>query len=119
MSRTIRLALITGFVGLVAACQTQQQMLDQGLSSAMETAVNRGRFDLSCPNATGVLLSDDFIQPAIQGPWIGGMERMEYTIGIEGCGKKTTIISICQQGTGTCFAANPDQGWRGQGGGMP
>ena len=115
MSSRWRPVLFTSLVGVAAACQTQQQMLDQGLPAAMQTALNRGRFDLGCPNATGVLLSDDFIQPAIQGPWIGGMERMEYTIGIEGCGKKTTIISICQQGTGTCFAANPDQGWRGQG----
>jgi hypothetical protein len=94
-------------------------MLDQGLPRAMETAVNRGRFDLGCPEATGVLLSDDFIQPALQGPWIGGVERMEYTIGIEGCGKKTTVIAICQEGTGTCFAANPEHGWFGREGGAP
>jgi hypothetical protein len=118
MSPRWKLVSIPVLVALSLGCQTQQQMLDQGLPPAMQTAVNRGRFDLGCPNATGVLLSDDFIQPAIQGPWIGGMERMEYTIGVEGCGKKTTIIAICQQGTGTCFAANPDQGWRGQGG-MP
>ena len=115
MSLRSRLLCTIGFAALASACQTQQQLLDQGLPKAMETALNRGRFDLGCPNATGVLLSDDFIQPAIQGPWIGGLQRMEYTIGVEGCGQKTTIIAICQEGTGTCFAANPDHGWR-QGG---
>ncbi len=109
MSVTVSL-LIT----VVAGCQTQQQMLQAGLAPAEQTALNRGRFDLGCPDATAVLLSDDFIRPAIQGPWLGGMERMEYTFGIEGCGKRTTIISICQQGTGTCFAANPDHGWQGR-----
>lgn len=115
MSPRSKLFLSFGFILLAGACQTQQQTLDQGLPRAMETALSRGRFDLGCPNATGVLLSDDFIQPALQGPWVGGIERMEYTIGVEGCGQKTTIIAICQQGTGTCFAANPDHGWR-QGG---
>ena len=102
-----------------AACQTQQQLLDGGLPAAQETALARGRFDLGCGDATTVLLSDDFIQPAIQGPWVMGMQRLEYTFGIEGCGKRTTIIAICQQETGTCFAANPDQGWSGQQGGGP
>jgi len=119
MSPRWRFVLVAGLVGLATACQTQQQMLDQGLPRAMETALNRGRFDLGCPDATGVLLSDDFIQPALQGPWIGGLERMEYTIGVQGCGKKTTIISICQQGTGTCFAANPDHGWGAREGMQP
>ena len=50
---------------------------------------------------------------------IGGVERMEYTFGIEGCGKRTTVIAICQQGTGTCFAANPDHGWSGRQGVLP
>ena len=111
--RGLRFVLVSALLVAATACQTQQQLLDQGLPSAMQTALTRGRFDLGCPEATGVLLSDDFIQPAIQGPWVGGIQRMEYTIGIEGCGKRTTIISICQEGTGTCFAANPDQGWRG------
>jgi hypothetical protein len=114
MPSAVKLSLIGGLLVLASACQTQQAMLDEGLPRAMQTAEARGRFELACPSATGVLLSDDFIQPAIQGPWVGGLERMEYTVGIEGCGKRTTIIAICQQGTGTCFAANPDRGWRGQ-----
>jgi hypothetical protein len=111
--------VVAACVLALAACQTQQQLLDAGMPSARETALARGRFDLGCGTAMPVLLSDDFIQPAIQGPWMMGMERMEYTFGIEGCGKRTTIIAICQQETGNCFAANPDQGWAGQTGGGP
>jgi len=119
MSPRWMLVSISTLVLGATACQTQQQLLQQGLPAAEQTALNRARFDLGCPGATGVLLSDDFIQPAIQGPWIGGLERMEYTFGIEGCGKRTTIIAICQQETGNCFAANPDQGWAGQQQGQP
>jgi hypothetical protein len=96
-------------VALAAGCQTTQQMLAASEGTAMETALRRGRFDLGCPSATGVLLSDDLIQPAIQGPWVSGIERLEYTIGIEGCGKRTTIVVMCQEESGTCFAANPNR----------
>jgi hypothetical protein len=101
--------MVLGMLALAAGCQTTQQMLDAQQPVAMDTALRRGRFDLNCPEATGVLLSDDFIQPAIQGPWVMGMQRMEYTIGIEGCGKRTSIVVMCQEGSSTCFAANPNR----------
>jgi hypothetical protein len=96
----------------LAACANQQQMLNDKKSVAVDAALERGRFDLNCPAATAVVLSQDFIQPAVQGPWVGGLDRLEYTVGIEGCGQRTTLIVICQQGTETCFAANPDARFR-------
>jgi len=53
------------------------------------------------------------IQPAIQDPWVNGIQRLEYTVGIEGCGQRTTIIAICPQGATACFAANPDSRFPG------
>jgi hypothetical protein len=99
-------AIILG-AALLAGCATQQQQLAQNEPAAMQTALARGRFDLNCPEAAGTMLSQDFIQPAIQGPWVSGLTRVEYTIGVEGCGQRKTYIVICQEGTGTCFAANP------------
>ena len=72
--------------------------------------MQRGRFEMNCPNATAEVLSRDFIQPAIQaGPWLGvqGINRLEYTVGIAGCGQRTTLVVMCQEGSSTCFAANP------------
>lgn len=109
MSRGLRGSFAVGVLALVAGCQTTQQMLAQSEPIAMETALRRGRFDLACPDAKGVLLSDDLIQPAIQGPLAAGIERLEYTIGIEGCGKRTSVVVMCQQGASTCFAANPNR----------
>jgi hypothetical protein len=35
----------------------------------------------------------------------GGVERAEYTVGVEGCGKRMTEVAVCAvDGTG-CFAA--------------
>ena len=106
---------MTGFFVLMAAiltilggCASEQQMLQQNQPNAVDTALARGRFDLNCPAAKATVLSSDFIQPAIQGPWVSGINRTEYTVGIEGCGKRTTYVIICQEDTGTCFAAHPN-----------
>ena len=114
MKKSPALWPILGALALTMGCATQQQMLASGEASAMQTALARGRFDLNCPSATGVVLSSDFIEPAIQGPWVNGLQRLEYTIGIEGCGQRTTVVAMCQQGTGTCFATNPERGYRGE-----
>jgi hypothetical protein len=93
--------------GLAIGCATQSQLLAQRQGEAVETALQRGRFDLNCPSATGTVLSQDYIQPAVQGPWVSGLTRVEYTVGVAGCDQRTTYVVICQEGTSTCFAANP------------
>lgn len=101
------------YIGMLAVaaigsgCATQQQMLTSRQPEAMQTAVTRGRFDLNCPTAMGTVLSQDFIQPAIQGPWVSGLQRVEYTVGVEGCNQRKVYVVICQEGTDTCFAATP------------
>lgn len=102
-------------VSVTTGCATQQQMLNTKQPAAIETALQRGRFDLNCPAATGTVLSQDYIQPAMQGPWVGGLTRVEYTIGVAGCDQRTTYVVICQEGTDTCFAANPEARGRLQG----
>ena len=96
-------------VAAVAGCATQQQVLDTRQDGAIQTALQRGRFELNCPAATGVVLSRDYLNPVVQGPWVGaGITRIEYTIGIEGCNQRKTYIVICQEGSDFCFAANPE-----------
>ena len=108
MSKATRFLIVAVLLGGTSACVSTQQQLDNQQATAVGTALTRGRWELACPEATAVVLSRDFIQPAIQGPWVQGMQRLEYTVGVEGCGKRTTVITICQEGSDTCFAANPD-----------
>jgi hypothetical protein len=105
MRKTRKLATAAA-LAMLAGCATQQQQLTARQPGAVDTALQRGRFDMNCPAATATVLSQDYIQPAIQGPWVNGMTRLEYTIGIEGCGQRRTYIIICQEGTQTCFAAD-------------
>ena len=94
-------------VAISSGCAMQSQQLASRKPAAMETALERGRFDLNCPGATATVLSQDYIQPAVQGPWVMGLSRVEYTVGVEGCNQRTTYVVLCQVGTSTCFAADP------------
>ncbi len=90
-----------------AACASQSSFLQKKEPIAVQTALARGQFDLNCPTATPIVLSSDYIQPAMQGPWVNaGVTRAEYTIGIEGCNKRETYVVMCQEGSSTCFAAS-------------
>jgi hypothetical protein len=90
-----------------AGCQTQQQMVQSQQGMAIETALNRARFDMNCPSAIGTVLSTNVSQPAVQGRFASayGVQRFEYTIGVRGCGQRRTYIVVCPQGGGGCFAA--------------
>jgi outer membrane lipoprotein SlyB len=100
--------LLAGVIALVVTgCASQSQFLDNNQSMAMQTALSRGQFDLNCPQASPVLISREVVQPALQGPWVGGIPRAEYTIGVQGCGKRQTYIVICPEGGDGCYAAGP------------
>jgi hypothetical protein len=100
-------------VAVTIGCATQKRMLAQKQDGAVQTALQRGRFEFNCPSATATVLSSDFIQPAIQGPWVSGLERVEYTVGVAGCNQRKTYVVLCQVGTDTCFAAHPGDRFRG------
>ena len=105
MQKMLRILTLCAMAGVGTGCATQQQQLTARQPAAIDTALQRGRFDLNCPAANATVLSSDFIQPAVQGPWVAGMTRLEYTIGIEGCNQRRTYVIMCQEGTQTCFAA--------------
>lgn len=75
-------------------------MLDNDVDNALRVAVRRGQFEMSCPGATGTILSSNILQPVL---W-NGLERAEYTVGVSGCGKKATYVAVCQIGSPSCLA---------------
>jgi len=101
----MRVVLAVGAVACAAACQTEAQRLASEQNMALDTAVRRGRFELSCPDAAATLLSSEMLQPVV---W-GGQERAEYTVGVAGCGQKKTYVVICPQTSDNCFAARGDR----------
>ncbi len=99
------LVLVAALAG--AGCVSQTQFLDNKQAMAMQTATSRGQFELNCPAATGVILSREVVQPVLQGPVVGGLQRAEFTVGVSGCGKRTTFVVICPDEGDGCFAAGP------------
>ena len=99
------LVAMTCLVG-VAGCQSEAQQLDAQQQQAVDTALQRVKFDMNCPAATGQVLSRQMIQPvSIR----FGVERAEYTVGVEGCGQRQTIVVVCPQDGSGCFAGGPRQ----------
>lgn len=106
MRKILFISLLAG-TGLLAACNSTPLTTTME-PQAMQTALTRAKFEMSCPAATGQVLSQQDLQPLVQpGPWMraGGIERAQYTIGVEGCGQKRTMVVICSQENG-CFAAD-------------
>jgi hypothetical protein len=90
----------------LAGCQSEGQQLDAQQQQAVDTALNRLKFDMNCPTATGQVLSRQMIQPvSIR----FGVERAEYTVGVEGCGQRQSIVVVCPQDGSGCFAGGPRQ----------
>jgi len=112
MTKSESFVVLSIALAVGAGCASQSQLLQSRQPDAVQTALERGRFDLNCPTATGTVLSRDYVQPAIQGPWVSGLQRVEYTVGVEGCNQRTTYVVMCQIGTSTCFAANPRDQFR-------
>ena len=92
-------------VGL-AGCESTDQQLDAQQQQAVDTALQRARFDMNCPAATGQVLSRQMIQPVSVR---FGVERAEYTVGVEGCGQRQSIVVVCPQDGSGCFAGGPRQ----------
>jgi hypothetical protein len=107
MKTTLMFLVLLGVLAIVG-CQTQEQMVQGQQGMAVQTALNRARFDMNCQSATGQVLSTNVSQPAIQGTFRSayGVQRFEYTVGITGCGQRRTYIVVCpQNGGGGCWAA--------------
>jgi hypothetical protein len=102
----------SAFVGLFlllagSGCANQNQMLDNDQAMAMQTAVERGRFDINCPAATGQIISREVVQPGLQGPYVNGIRRAEFTVGVTGCDRRKSYVVVCPEGGNGCFATGP------------
>ena len=91
----------------LSGCVSQTQFLDGKQPMAIQTALGRGQFELNCPQATPVVISREVVQPALQGPFVNGIQRAEFTIGVSGCDRRMTFIVVCPDGGEGCFATGP------------
>ena len=99
--------IVGGVCAVLWGCESQQQMVNDMRPKAVQTALQRGAFELNCPSATAQVLSDEMIET-------GGTrryappERGEYTVGVQGCGKRATYMVVCAEGGTGCIARGTD-----------
>lgn len=91
----------------LAACATPPaQVLDGMEPQAIDTALQRGRFDLQCPSAEPTVLSRQLRQPAVETIRFAGIPHGIFTIGVSGCGKQMTFQVACPEGGYGCFSVD-------------
>jgi hypothetical protein len=105
MKTLLRMMMPLAVLVTVSACNTTP-LTTQLQPQALSFALQRARFQMNCPAATGTVLSSETIQPVLNGPMMMGNERAQYTIGVTGCGQRQTLVVICAQGGNGCFAAD-------------
>jgi hypothetical protein len=105
MNTLTRMAMPIAVLMTVSACNTTP-LTTQLQPTALSYALQRARFDMNCPTATGTVLSSETVQPVLNGPLMMGNQRAQYTVGVSGCGQRQTLVVLCAQGGDGCFAAD-------------
>ncbi len=90
---------------ILAGCATPPAQVLAGMEpQAIDTALQRGRFDLQCPSAEPTVLSRQLREPAVQTIRFAGIPHGIFTIGVSGCGKQMTFQVACPEGGYGCFS---------------
>jgi nitrous oxidase accessory protein NosD len=102
-----RMVLTMAALTALTGCVSQTQFLDSKQGMAIQTATGKAQFELNCQETQATVISREVIEPALQGRFMNGIQRAEFTIGVRGCDKKAMFVVICPDGGEGCFAAGP------------
>ncbi|HEX6827536.1 MAG TPA: hypothetical protein VF104_01000 [Burkholderiales bacterium] len=88
-----------------AGCASGPPFIEVAQPEAIQTAQRRAQFEFNCPSVTAQVLSQQNVQSPLEYTRFAPPPRVEYTIGVAGCGQRHTYLVICTEGSGGCFAA--------------
>jgi hypothetical protein len=91
LSFAVGVAIISAMVCSVAADLPAEALQPNALRAAQQ----RGATELGCPPATANVMSKETIEEPRMTGWYEPPHRAEYTIGVSGCGKRTTYSVAC------------------------
>jgi hypothetical protein len=107
---TRKVALPALLLLAASGCQTTP-FIESAQPEALQAATRRGQFEFGCPAASGQVLSQENVVSPLQNTFrFSPPQRAEYTIGVSGCGKRTTYLVVCSDGGGGCVAAGQRTG---------
>ena len=90
--------------GMFFGCASQPKPVDELQSDAVNTALQRGSTELGCPAATTQVLSRQTIEEPQGTGWYEPPHQAKYTVGVAGCGRRTTYSVTCDDRKKTCVA---------------
>jgi hypothetical protein len=88
---------------MAVGCMTESQFLGSRQPTAMQVAVSRGQSAMSCPSASGEMLSQEFTQ-AVPTPIVQAGYSGVFTIGVSGCGQRRVYEVFCAMKGDDCTA---------------
>ena len=107
MSNSFIILPLIGVLAMMGCSNVQAQWLDTLQPTAMQTAANQGQAEMSCPTVTPTLMSRQMAHlPGYYAPW--HMQLTQYTVNLEGCGKKQLYYILCPLDGTACYPATND-----------
>ena len=81
---------------MVSGCATTQ-LVEELQPDALRVAQQRGASDLGCSAATAEVTNKKTIEEPQMTGWYEPPKQAEYTIGVTGCGKRTSYLVACNK----------------------
>jgi len=100
-----RLSVATAAALVAAACASGPPFIETAQPMAVQTAQRRAQFEFNCKAVEAQILSQENVQSPLEYTRFAPPPRVEYTVGVSGCGQRLTYLVVCTEGSGGCFAA--------------
>ncbi len=90
---------------IASGCASGPPFIEVAQPMAMQTAQRRAQFEFNCQAVNAQILPQENVQSPLEYTRFAPPPRVEYTVGVSGCGQRQTYLVICTEGSGGCFAA--------------
>ena len=98
------LLLATTAATVIYGCSATGPRARMAAPSPLQTAIERAQHELDCPSATGRIISQNPINGPSNGDRAPELSRIDYKVGVDGCGQRETYFVFCQISNGACIA---------------
>jgi hypothetical protein len=87
---------------LTAAGTAPRQLADELQPIAISAALQRGSRDLSCPEATAAVTTQETIDAGQTTGWYEPPHQAVYAVDVTGCGKRRSYLVDCERSKNSC-----------------
>ena len=85
---------------ILAGCEGSERAVEGHREEALQAAYGTGQIELSCPQATPRITSQQVVQAAN-----AAARRFGFAVDVAGCGGETGLLIVCGEGSAPCAPA--------------